>query len=49
METEIGAGGVAVAVAEVAGHRIDRAGLELAAEDVHALSLDRQDGVKTAT
>ena len=41
VEAEVGAGRVAVAVAEVAGHRIDRARLELPAEDVHTRSLER--------
>ena len=35
VEAEVRAGGVAVPVAEVARHGIERAGLELAAEDVH--------------
>ena len=39
VEPEVGAGRVAVAVAEVARHRVDGTGLQLAAEDVHDASL----------
>jgi hypothetical protein len=37
VEAEVGAGRVAVAVAEIAGHGIRRARLELPAEDVHTV------------
>ena len=42
VEPEVGAFSAAVAVAEIAGHGIDRARLQLAAEDVHDGSLGRR-------
>ena len=42
VEAEVGAFSAAVAVAEIAGHGIDRARLQLAAEDVHDGSLGRR-------
>ena len=48
MEADIDSFGTARAVAEVARQRIERARLELAAEDVHPLSPHRQEGIKTA-